>query len=205
MSSQGLSKLLPPRAGPRDDVRGKSGGFERKASEKRCRETLTRGRGIETMKSKLLRVTVFATGAIALSAVVSPALAKTYAYTFGTPSSEPYCDGLTISGGDGGWSGNHTGSCTDNDPAGGFTVKIGGAKYIDISTTDNASDPGVAETFLLQPKTGAWYLYINQGLGSGFEFINEGQLIKGAPPSVRAPGAKPSNFKNPKAVDKPIF
>jgi len=157
------------------------------------------------MKSKLLKATVLATAAIALGAFVSPTTAKTYTYTFGTPSGQAYCDGLTINNNGDIWSGNHIGSCTDNDAAGGFTVKIGGSKYIDISTTDNAHDPGFAETFLLQPKTGAWYLYINPNLGNGFLLVNEGLLIKGAPPSHRSPGAKPSTYKNPKAIDKPVF
>jgi hypothetical protein len=153
------------------------------------------------METRLFGATVLAT--VALCAFVSPTMAKTYAYTFGNTTGAPYCDGLTIIGGDGGWTGNHTGSCTDDDPAGGFTAKIGGTTYIDISTTDDADDPGFAETFLLQPKPGVWYLYSNRGLG--FELINEGKLIKGAPPSIRQTAAKPSTFRNPKAVDKPTF
>jgi hypothetical protein len=159
----------------------------------------------EIMKSKLLKVVLFATSTIALGALASPSLAKTYKYQFGTNSGGGFCDGLTITNGGSGkiWTGTHTGSCEDGDGAGGFTVKIEGSVYIEINTTDKANDPGVFETFLLQPKTDLWYLYTNDG--SGFELVNEGKLIKGTPPAGKQPSAKPSIVKNPKAVDKPFF
>ncbi len=144
--------------------------------------------------------------AMALGALASPSLAKTYAYTFGTVSGGAYCDGLTISnGGSGdGWSGNHTG-CTDDDPAGGFTARIGGTTYLDINTTDNENSPGLFLTYLLEPKSRQWFLFTSTNDGGGFQLINEGMLIKGAPASGKRPGAQASTFRNPKAVDKPVF
>ena len=114
-----------------------------------------------------------------------------------------YCDGITFTNGGSGdiWSGNLLGSCGDNSGVGGFTVKGETTLSIELSTVDSA-DPGTLESFLIQPKTLRWYLYINQGFG--FVLVNEGDLTKGAPP-IAKDGAKSSIFKNPKALNKPVL
>ena len=157
------------------------------------------------MNPKRLKATLLGTAALAVVAMVSPAMGRTYAFTLGTFSGGAYCDGLTFSDSNGGvgWSGNHTG-CTDNDFAGGFTatIKVTG-NFIDINTTDQKNLPGAFETFLLDTKAKEWFLLSN--LGGGFELLNGGVLIKGAPDVSKGGHARASSFKNPKAIARPVF
>ena len=146
---------------------------------------------------------MLATAALAVGVAASPSVAKTYKFTFGTPTGGEFCDGLTISTTDKlTYSGNHTGTCEGTAQyAGGFATKIkGDGKFIDISTTDLGT-PGYALTFLLDLKASTWFLYVNQGFA--FQLVNEGILIKGAPRNSKR-GVRSSVFKNPKATENPF-
>lgn len=159
------------------------------------------------MKSKLLKATVLATAAIAIGALVSPAMAKTLKYTFGTVSGGAYCEGLTLTQATVGhptWGGTFTG-CTNQDPAGGYDVKVNGGMNLDIATTDSLNNPSAgAFTFFLNLKQQYWYLYDTSG--GVFAQINSGPLIKGAPPAAKAPGVrKASTAPHPKGQLDQMF
>jgi hypothetical protein len=163
--------------------------------------------GIEKkMKSKLLKATVLATAAIAVGALASPVMARTLKYTFGTVSGGAYCEGLTLTQATVGhptWGGTLTG-CTNQDPAGGYDVKVNGGMNLDIATTDSLNNPSAgAFTFFLNLKQQYWYLYDTSG--GVFAQINSGPLIRGVP-SAKAPGAhRPATMPNPKGQLNQMF
>jgi len=110
----------------------------------------------------------------------SAASAKTLKYTF-----HGFCDGviLTETGGNI-FAGTHAG-CTNNDPAGGFLVKVAKGspiKYAAIATSDTIHSTTVY-TFYLDLKGLSWFLYDSDGVN--FNLINSGTLDNG-PPSPRA-------------------
>ena len=144
------------------------------------------------MTSKLLKATVLATAAIAVGALAAPVMAKTLTYTFGIAGGGVYCDGITLTQATTGhptWGGTHTG-CTNNDPAGGYDVKVNGGANLDIATTDTAIGNTSAFTYFLNLKQQYWYEY--QTIGGVFEQTNSGPLIRGAPPAKAPTGAKHS-------------
>jgi hypothetical protein len=144
------------------------------------------------MTSKLLNATLLATAAIAVGALASPVMAKTLTYTFGTVDGGAYCDGLTLTQATVGqptWGGTHTG-CTNNDPAGGYNVKVNGGANLDIATTDTAIGNTSAYTYFLYLKGNEWFEY--QTIDGVFEQTDGGPLINGAPPAKALPGAKHS-------------
>ena len=128
----------------------------------------------------MMKAALFAAAALVVGA--SAANASTLKYTFGTSGGGAYCDGVTLKSSDNVvYSGNHTG-CTADDAADGFGVTIKGAGHvIDVATQDSENAPGYTFTFLLSIPSKTWGLYAD--LGSGFELINEGVLIHGAPPA----------------------
>ena len=132
---------------------------------------------------------MLATAAIALGALASPVMAKTLTYTFGISGGGTHCDGVTLTQATVGhptWGGTHTG-CTNNDPAGGYDVKVNGGANLDIATTNTLDGP-YEMTFFLNLKQQFWYLYEVEG--GDFQQIDSGPLIKGAPPAKSPPGAK---------------
>ena len=158
------------------------------------------------MKSKYLKATVLATTAIAVAALVSPVMAKTLRFTFGTSSGAALCDGLTLTLAPTGhptYGGTHTG-CTNGDPAGGYIVRVNGGPNYDIATTDTLNVPTVgAITYFLYLPTNQWFLY--ETIDGAFFEVNEGILIKGAPPSKAPRGAKSSTAFNPKGKLDQLF
>ena len=151
------------------------------------------------MKSSIVKTALLASAALAMGAIASSASAKTVAYTFGTASGGSYCDGLTLTSSDRGiiWSGTHTGSCQNADPAGGLAVKVkhNSTPYLDIATTFTVDGPSAYTVFLNIPSS-TWFLYTVSG--GVFTEINSGPLINGAPPAKF--GAPSSLHKNPKTV-----
>jgi hypothetical protein len=144
------------------------------------------------MTSKLLKTTLLATAAIAVGALASPVMAKTLTYTFGIAGGGAYCDGLTLTQATTGhptWGGTHTG-CTNNDPAGGYNVRVNGGANLDIATTDTKAGNPDAYTYFLNLKQQYWYEY--QTIGGVFYQTNSGPLIRGAPPATAPLGAKHS-------------
>ena len=130
------------------------------------------------MKTKL------ALTALLVLASATAVEAKTIKYTFGISGGGTYCDGLTLTQNGVSWGGTHTGSCiVDQDQAGGLEIKVigGSTKYLDIATSQEAEAPGTVETFFLDLKGQAWYLY--ETTGGAYTLINSGPLIKGAPPA----------------------
>jgi hypothetical protein len=155
------------------------------------------------MKSKLSRGALLATAAFALAALASPTMAKTLKYTFGISGGGAYCDGITLTQATVGhptWGGTHTG-CTNNDPAGGYDVKVNGGPNLDIATTDTVDGPNEM-TFFLNLKQQFWYLY--EVVGGDFEQIDSGPLIKGVPPTKALPGTT-STGHNPKGKVDQMF
>ena len=131
------------------------------------------------MNTTFLKSALLATAAIAVGAMVSPTVARTLTYTFANTSGVAYCDGITLTDTSGAYAGTHTGSClSSNDPAGGFTAKIGG-KFIEAGTTYDGVAPEY--TFYLDTRGMAWYLYSAEG--TTWTEINDGVLLKGAPPA----------------------
>ena len=127
------------------------------------------------MKAALLAAAALVVGA-------SAANAKSVKVTFATSSGSPYCDGLTLKSSDNViYSGIHSGSCEAADSAGGFALKLGTEKILDIATTDTQNAPGLTLTFLLDTKAAVWALYSD--VGSGFQALNSGVLLPGAPPA----------------------
>jgi hypothetical protein len=154
------------------------------------------------MRAKHLKATMLAIAAIALSALASPSLGKSYTYTFGNGSGSAYCDGTTFTNdGSKTWSGTHLGSCVPNSDVAGFTIRGETTDTIELSMAD-PNFPNAFDTFLIQPKTLLWYVYID--MGYGFFLANDGNLIKGAPPISRH-SAKSAVFKNPMVIDKPVL
>jgi len=158
------------------------------------------------MKTEILKAIAVAAATITVGALASPVMAKTLTYTFGTVSGGAYCDGLTLTQATVGhptWGGTHTG-CTNNDPAGGYNVKVNGGPNLDIATTDTLSGATQAYTFFLNLKQQYWYLYDTSG--GVFAQINSGPLIKGAPPAAKAPGVrKASTAPHPKGQLDQMF
>jgi hypothetical protein len=158
------------------------------------------------MKSTLLKATVLATTAIAVGALASPVMAKTLRFTFGTVSGGSYCDGLTLTQATTGhptWGGTHTG-CTNNDPAGGYDVKVNGGANLDIATTDTHTGATQAYTYFLNLQQHYWYLYDTSA--GVFAQINSGPLVNGAPPADARVGArKASTAPNPKGKLDQMF
>jgi hypothetical protein len=158
------------------------------------------------MTSKLLKAAALSTAALCLGALASPAAAKTLTFTFGNASGGSYCDGVTLTQATTGhptWGGTHTG-CTNNDPAGGYDVKVNGGPNLDIATTFSSDGDTDAFTFFLNLKQQYWYLY--RTTSGVFAQINAGPLIKGAP--VEAPkGSHPvsSLHTNPVAQRDQMF
>lgn len=143
---------------------------------------------------------MFASAAIALGALASPAMAKTLTYTFGVTGGGAHCDGLTLTQATVGhptWGGTHTG-CTNNDPAGGYNVRVNGGPNLDIATT-NTTIGSEAMTYFLNLKQQFWYLY--EVDGGDFQQIDSGPLLRGAPPAKALPGAKPAG-QNPRPQGK---
>ena len=158
------------------------------------------------MKSKFLKATVLATAAIAVGALASPVMAKTLTYTFGISAGGAHCDGVTLTQATVGhptWGGTHTG-CTNNDPAGGYDVRVNGGMNLDIATEDSLNNPSAgAYTFFLNLKQQYWYLY--DTVDGVFAQFNSGPLIKGVP-SAKTPGVhKPATVPNPKGRLNQMF
>jgi hypothetical protein len=156
------------------------------------------------MKSKLPKVAVLATAVIAIGAMASPLMARTLTYTFGETGGGAHCDGITLKTSNGiTYGGTHTG-CTDNDPAGGYKVKVNGGSNLDIATTNELSESSYgALTYFLNLEQNEWYLYITSG--GVFGQIDSGPLIAGAPPLNARAGATPTGSPNPKGKMDRMF
>jgi hypothetical protein len=158
------------------------------------------------MKSKLSRATVLATAAIAVGALASPVMAKTLEFTFGIAGGGAHCDGLTLTQVKNppenlSYGGTHTG-CTNNDPAGGYAVRVNRGNNLDIATTNTTISPN-AWTFFLNLESNEWFLY---EIGGGvFQQIDSGPLIAGPPPPKARVGAKPAGSPNPKGTLDRMF
>ena len=149
------------------------------------------------MTPKICKAAVLATAAIAVGALASPVMAKTLTYTFGISGGGAHCDGLTLTQATTGhptWGGTHTG-CANNDPAGGYDVKVNGGANLDIATTNTTIGPN-AITFFLNLKQQFWYAY--EVVGGVFQQVDSGPLIKGAPPPQARVGATPAGSPNAK-------
>jgi hypothetical protein len=151
------------------------------------------------MKSSIVKTVLLASAALAMGAIASSASAKTLNYTLGISGGGSYCDGLSLTSSDNGiiWSGTHTGSCQNGDPAGGLAVKVkhNSTPYLDIATTYTVDGPS-AYTFFLNIPSATWFLYTVSG--GVFEEINSGPLLNGVPPAEH--GLKSSLHKDPKTV-----
>jgi hypothetical protein len=155
------------------------------------------------MKLKFLKATVLATAAMAAGAFASPTLAKTLTYTFGSVDGGAYCDGVTLTTvNNATYGGTHTG-CTNNDPAGGYNVKVNGGANLDIATTFTSDGDTDAYTFFLYLKGNEWFLY--HTVNGVFTQINSGVLINGAPVSPKGAHLKSSRDTNPKALLDRMF
>jgi hypothetical protein len=156
------------------------------------------------MTTNLLKATLLATAAIAAGALASPVMARTLTYTFGIAGGGAYCDGVTLTQATTGhptWGGAHTG-CTNNDPAGGYSVNVNGGPNLDIATTDTQIGTQ-AYTYFLNLKQQYWYLY--ETIGGVFIQTNSGPLIVGAPPAIPAGASKRSTAPNPKGTLDQMF
>jgi len=153
------------------------------------------------MKYKLSRAAMLATAAIAVGALASPVMAKTYSWTFGIAGGGAHCDGLTLTKQvnpplNVAYGGTHTG-CTNNDQAGGYNVQVNGGANLDIATTNTTVGPS-AQTFFLRLPSNEWFLY--EISGGVWQQIDSGPLIAGPPAAKAGMGAKPAGSPNPKGT-----